>query len=56
LFYYLKIPLQLFLRKSEGIVVMARQHLLLKAVIVTLTALTIFLGIFPEVVMRYFEG
>lgn len=54
LFYYLKIPLQLFLRKSEGIVVMARQHLLLKALIVTLSILTIFLGVFPELVLRYF--
>ena len=54
LFYYLKIPLYLFLRKSEGIVVMARQHLLLKLIIVTLTVLTVFLGVFPEVIMRYF--
>src|SRR5690606_30039419 len=54
LFYYLKIPLQLFLRKSEGIVVMARQQLLLKALIVTLSILTIFLGVFPELILRYF--
>src|SRR3546814_9920697 len=51
LFYYLKIPLNLFLRKNEGMVIVARGHLLLKAVIVTLTALTVLLGIFPELVI-----
>lgn len=54
LFYYLKIPLNLFLRKHQGVVVIARQHLLLKLIIVTLTVLTVFLGVYPEAVMRYF--
>lgn len=54
LFYYLKIPLNLFLRKNEGIVIMAREHLMLKLIIVTLTVLTVFLGVFPEIVMGYF--
>src|SRR3546814_14611688 len=56
LFYYLKIPLNLFLRKNEGLVIVARGPLLLKAVIVTLTALPALLGLFPSLVMRSFEG
>lgn len=53
LFYYLKIPLNMFLRKQEGVLIAPRANILLKTMVIVLTALTLLLGIFPGTVFEW---
>ncbi|MNF00185.1 NADH:ubiquinone oxidoreductase subunit N [compost metagenome] len=52
LFYYLKIPLNLYLRKPKTEIVLDKGNTLYSAIIVFLAVLTIILGIFPHKLME----
>lgn len=52
LFYYLKIPLNLYLRKPKTEITLDKGNTLYSAIIVLLAVLTIILGIFPHKLME----
>ncbi|UKJ08895.1 NADH-quinone oxidoreductase subunit N [Solitalea lacus] len=51
LFYYLKIPLNLYLRKSKTEISLDKGNLFYSVLIIMLAVLTVFLGIFPNKLM-----
>jgi NADH-quinone oxidoreductase subunit N len=53
LFYYLKIPLNLFLRKSQTEVSPAKNTFYLPVYCIVLTAILLFFGIFPDLLAKF---
>ncbi len=54
LFYYLKIPLNLFLKKAEVVTVGTYRSVWLMLMVVLIVALIILLGLFPDKLLQYF--
>ncbi len=53
LFYYIKIPLNLFLRKTDRTTGFAAANIYLLTSVAIITALVLYLGIFPDVLTKY---
>lgn len=53
LFYYIKIPLNLFLRKTDRTTGFAAPNRVLLACIAIITILIVYLGVFPDFIYRY---
>jgi NADH-quinone oxidoreductase subunit N len=53
LFYYIKIPLNLFLRKTERTTGFASSNPYLLVSVVIITLLVVYLGVFPDVLTKY---
>ena len=53
LFYYIKIPLNLFLRKTDRTSGFASTNFYLMTVITVITILVVYFGLFPDVLTKY---
>ncbi|MBS1529131.1 MAG: NADH-quinone oxidoreductase subunit N, partial [Bacteroidetes bacterium] len=53
LFYYIKIPLNLFLRKTDRTTGFAAANSWLLTVVAIITILVVYLGLFPDFLTKY---